>query len=68
MRGQTIFSCALVAFATTAYAAPLVERTEEVEVRSPYVVDGKAFSGKDEILDIGKEFVEHRKYIVARAR
>ena len=67
MRGQTIFSYALVAIASTAYAAPLVERTEEVEVRSPYVVDGKAFSGKDRIVDIGKEFVENRRYIVARA-
>jgi hypothetical protein len=63
-----MFSYALVAFATTAYAAPLVERTEEVELMSPYVVDGKAFSGKDEIVDIGKGDVEHRKYIVARAR
>jgi hypothetical protein len=44
------------------------ERTEEVEVRSPYVVDGKAFSGKDVIVDIGKPFAEHRKYIIARAR
>jgi hypothetical protein len=68
MRGQTIFSYALVAFATTAYAAPLVERTEEIEVRSPYVVDGKAFTGKEGVVDIGKAFVEHRKYIVARAR
>ncbi len=68
MRGQTIFSYALVAFATTAYAAPLVERTEKVEVRSPYVVDAKAFSEKGDIVDIGKEFVERRKYIVARAR
>lgn len=68
MRGQTIYFYALVAFATTAYAAPFVERTEDVEVRSPYVIDGKAFTGNEGIVDIGKEFVEHRKYIVARAR
>jgi hypothetical protein len=37
-------------------------------VRSPYVVDEKAFSGKDEIIAIGKGDVEHQKYIVARAR
>ncbi len=68
MRGQTIFSYALVAFATATYAAPLVERAEEVEVRSPYVVDGKAFAGKVGTVDVGKEFVERREYIVARAR
>jgi hypothetical protein len=48
MRGQTIFYYALVAFATTAYAAPLVERTEEVELMSPYVVEGRPFGGKME--------------------
>jgi hypothetical protein len=37
-------------------------------VRSAYVVNEKAFSGKDEIIDIGKGDVEHQKYIVARAR
>ncbi|PMD56517.1 uncharacterized protein K444DRAFT_66462 [Hyaloscypha bicolor E] len=65
MRGQIFFSYALVAFATTAYSSPLVARTDEVEARSPYVVDGKAFNGG--IVDVGKEFVERRKYIVARA-
>jgi hypothetical protein len=67
MRGQTIFSYALVAFATTAHAAPLVERTDEIEVRSLYVVDGKAFAGKVRAVDVGKEFVEHQEYVVVRA-
>jgi hypothetical protein len=66
MRGQTFLPYALVALATTGYAAPLVERTDdEVEARSPYVVDGKAFNAG--IVDVGKEFVERREYIVVRA-
>jgi len=65
MRGQILFSYALVAIATTAYSSPLIARTDEVEARSPYVVDGKAFNVG--IVDVGKEFVERRKYIVARA-
>jgi hypothetical protein len=65
MRGQTFFSYALVAFATTAYASPLVVRIDEVEARTPYVVDGKAF--KVGTVDFGMEVVERRKYVVARA-
>jgi hypothetical protein len=67
MRGQTVFSYALAAFVTTTHAAPLVERTNEVGVRSPYVVDGKAFEGKVGTVDVGKEFVECREYLVVRA-
>jgi hypothetical protein len=59
MRGQTVFSYALAAFVTTTHAAPLV--------RSPYVVDGKAFEGKVGTVDVGKEFVECREYLVVRA-
>lgn len=65
MRGQNFFSYALVALATTAYGAPLAERTDEVEARSPYVVDGQAF--KVGTVDAGMEFVERREYIVMRA-
>jgi hypothetical protein len=65
MRGHTILSYALVAFVTTAYASPLVERADEVEARSPYVVDGKVW--KEGRVDVGKAFVERREYVVARA-
>lgn len=65
MRGQDFFSYALVAFATTVYASPLVARNDEVEARSPYVVDGKAF--KVGTVDVRKEFVKHEEYLVVRA-
>ena len=48
MRGQTFFSYALVAFATAAWASPVID-------------------GKVGVVDIGKDFVERREYVVARA-
>jgi hypothetical protein len=48
MRGQTIFSYALVAFATTAYAAPLRVRTDDLLEREPYV-------GKVGVVNVAEE-------------
>ena len=57
MRGQTVLSYALVAFATTAYAAPLALRNENrLEGREAY-----AFSGKVGTVKVGKEYVQRRK-------
>jgi hypothetical protein len=61
MRGKTFFSYALVAFATTAYAAPLAVQADDLEARTPYVVDGKAFVGKVRIVNVGEEFVQRRE-------
>lgn len=46
MRSHTIFSYALAAFATTAYATPLVVRTDDLTTREPYVLEGSDFTGK----------------------
>ena len=57
MRGQTFFSYALVALATTAYAAPLAIRTEDrLEEREAY-----AFPGKVGTVNVGKEYVQRRQ-------
>jgi hypothetical protein len=57
MRGQTVLSYALVALATTAYAAPLAIRNEDrLEGREAY-----AFSGKVGTVKVGKEYVQRRK-------
>jgi hypothetical protein len=61
MRGQTFFSYALVAFATTAYAAPLAVQADDLEARTPHVVDGKAFVGKVVTVNVGKVFVHRRQ-------
>lgn len=54
MRGQTIFSYALVAFATTAYAAPLKARTDDLLEREPYV-------GNVGVVNVAEEYIERRQ-------
>jgi hypothetical protein len=57
MHGQTFLSYALVALATTAYAAPLAVRNEDrLKGREAY-----AFSGKFGTVDVGKEYVQRRQ-------
>jgi hypothetical protein len=57
MRGQTFLFYALVALATTAYAAPLAIRNEDrLEGREAY-----AFSGKVGTVKVGKEYVQRRQ-------
>jgi hypothetical protein len=57
MRGQIFLSYALVALATTAYAAPLVIRNEDrLEGRKAYPLLGKFGT-----LNVGKEFVQRRR-------
>lgn len=57
MRGQTFLFYALVALATTSYAAPLAIRNEDrLEGREAY-----AFSGKVGTVDVGKEYVQRRQ-------
>jgi hypothetical protein len=60
MRGQTIFSYALVAFATTSYAAPLQVRVDDLVERTPEL-DVRSFSGKVGVVDIGKDYVKRRQ-------
>jgi hypothetical protein len=56
------FSYVLVALATTAYAVPLFVRSDDIiEARTPYVVDGKDFGGKERIANVRKEFVQRRR-------
>ena len=57
MRGQTFFSCALVAFTTSVYAAPLDGRTDALDVRQPYVIAGKEYA-KVGTVDVGKEYFQ----------
>lgn len=55
MRSHTIFSCGLAAFATTAYAAPLVVRTDDLTTREPYVLEGSDFTGKVGVVNLSQD-------------
>ncbi len=52
MCSHTIFSYALAAFATTAYSAPLVVRTDDLITRESYVLEGSDFTGKVGVVNI----------------
>jgi hypothetical protein len=58
MRGQTFSSFALVAFAISVSAAPLVVRTDDLlEARQPHVLAERDFSvGKVGVVAVGQEF------------
>lgn len=60
MRGQTIFSYALVAFATNSYASPLNVRTDDLLERTPEL-DVRGFAGKVGVVNIGQGYVERRQ-------
>ncbi len=67
MRGQTVFSLALVALATTSYAAPLQERTDSpLEAREAVVDVGRDFSGRD-VVDAIDDLADLLKRQIARA-
>lgn len=64
MRGQTFSSYALVAFAITAYAAPLVATSDDVlEARQPYVLPGKVG-----VVAVGQEFERRQASTKASAK
>jgi hypothetical protein len=57
MRGATVFSYALVAFATTVYAAPLIVRDGDLlEARDAYNLPGR-FVSKVGVVTPGQGFV-----------
>ncbi len=66
MRGQTYFSYALVAFASSAYAAPtrlVVRMDDALEARDLYVLPGAHSAAKVGTVAAGKSFVQRRQEI-----
>ena len=59
MRGQTVFSYALVAFAATALAHPTA--VDSIEERDAYQIPGLAFAAKVGTVDKERDFLERRQ-------
>lgn len=66
MRGQTVFSYALVAFAATVLAAPTAVdvNVDVIEEREAYQVPGLEFAAKIGTVEKERDFLERRQAYV----